>query len=226
MEKIVLHANSRTKAKPAKLRKSGKLPAVVYGHGTAATALELDARSTEKAWMGVGSSGIFHLKIDEARAKNVLFHDIQQDPRTGALMHVDLYVVKMDEKIKTEVPLHYTGESTAVYQQEGTLLKNLETLEVEALPGDLPSQIEVDISVLDDFEKAIHVADLSIPENVAVLTDPEELVARVEPPRSEEELAELDEAPVEELPEGVQEETAVAAEENDGNRDKQDKPNS
>jgi large subunit ribosomal protein L25 len=226
MEKIVLHADSRSKTKPAKLRSSGKLPAVVYGHGIKSTPLELDARSVEKAWMGLGSSGIFHLKIDEARAKNVLFHAIQQDPRTGMLLHADLYVVKMDEKIKTEVPLHYVGESTAVYQQEGTLLKNLETLEVEALPGDLPSQIEVDISVLDDFEKAVHVADLSIPENVAVLTDPEELVTRVEPPRSEEELAELDEAPVEELPEGVQEDTAVASDDNEGERDEQNKSNS
>jgi large subunit ribosomal protein L25 len=164
------------------------------------------------------------VKLGEGAAKNVLFHDVQSDGRTGQLIHADLYVVKMDEAIKTEIPLHYTGESTAVYQQEGTLLKNLETIEVEALPGNLPESIEVDISVLDDFEKSIHVSDLKIPQDVTLLSDPEELVAKVEPPRSEEELAELDEAPEEVLPEGVAEDQEAVREENEGNADNQPKP--
>lgn len=210
MEKVTLQAKKRdVRGKQvAKLRTQGQIPGVVYGHGVAPVAVSLDSRETEKVYTRAGGNKIIELKLGEGAPKNVLIHDVQVDVRTGELTHADLYVVKMDEEIKTEIPLHYTGESTAVYQQEGTLLKNLETIEVEALPGNLPESIEVDISVLDDFEKSIHVSDLKVPTGVTILVDAEELVAKVEPPRSEEELAELDEAIEEVLPEGVAEEGA------------------
>jgi large subunit ribosomal protein L25 len=226
MEKIILKANKREERgkQAAKLRKSGQLPGVIYGNGVDPTAVSLDAKEAERVYQRAGGNKIIQVQLGEGAAKNVLFHDVQSDGRTGQLIHADLYVVKMDEAIKTEIPLHYTGESTAVYQQEGTLLKNLETIEVEALPGNLPESIEVDISVLDDFEKSIHVSDLKIPQDVTLLSDPEELVAKVEPPRSEEELAELDEAPEEVLPEGVAEDQEAVREENEGNADNQPKP--
>src|SRR5207253_2351160 len=153
-----------------------------------------------------GGSKLVSLQIGNAKANNVLIHDAQLDARTGAVTHVDLYQVRMDEKIKTELPLRFVGESTAVYQDEGTLLKNLEAIEIEALPGDLPEALEVDISILDDFEKTIHVSDLVAPNGVEILTDGEELVAKVDPPRTDAEMEELDEAVTEELPEGVAEE--------------------
>lgn len=214
MDKIILQADTRdeTGKKNRQLRAAGQVPAVVYGHGTKAQAIKIDGKSLEKVYAIAGGNKIINLKLDD-KAKNVLFQDVQHDGRTGAILHADLYVVRMDEKIKTEVPLHFVGESTAVYQQEGTLVKNLETLEIEALPGDLPESIEVDIAVLDDFDKAIHVSDLVIPANVELLTDVEELVAKVDPPRSDEELAELEEEIVEDLPEGAEEETEGAAEE-------------
>lgn len=210
MEKVTLKATKREERgkQVSKLRKDGRVPGVVYGHGVEAVPVSLDQREAEKVYQRAGGNKIIELKLGEGAAKNVLIHDVQEDGRTGSLLHADFYVVKMDEEIKTEIPLHYTGESTAVYQQEGSLLKNLETVEVEALPANLPESIEVDISILDDFEKTIHVSDLKLPAGVTLLTDPEELVTKVEPPRSEEELAELDEAPEEVLPEGVAEEGA------------------
>lgn len=208
MDKISLTATKRSELgkKAKKLRADGIVPAVVYGHGGEPEAISLDAKITEKIYASAGSNKIIELKVGEAKPQNVLFYDVQHDSRSGAITHADLYRVRMDEKIRTEVPLHFVGESTAVYQDEGTLLKNLEELEIEALPADLPESIEVDISILDDFEKTIHVSDLVIPNGVTLLTDVEELVTKVEAPRSEEELAELDAEVVEELPEGAEEE--------------------
>lgn len=226
-DKIVLDLATRTATGKAarKLRADGQTPAVVYGHGDEAEVVSVNSRELDKAYANAGGNKIIGLKIDDARQKNALIHEVQADVRTGNLVHADFYLVRMDEKIKTEVPLHFTGESTAVYQQEGTLLRALETVEIEALPADLPENFEVDIAVLDDFEKSITVADLKVPSGVEVLTAAEELVVRVEPPRSEEELEELD-APIDEaaeLPEGVQEEQEVTTEDQETRKEPENK---
>jgi large subunit ribosomal protein L25 len=232
MEKITLQAEPRTALgkQNKQLRAEGKIPGVVYGHSVSSESIAFDAKQLEKIYQISGSSKLIELKVGDASGHNVLFQEVQLDSRTGAITHVDLYQVRMDEKIKTELPLRFVGESTAVYQQEGTLLKNIETLEIEALPGDLPEAIEVDISILDDFDKTIHVSDLVSPSGVTILNDPEELVVKVEPPRSDEEMAELDEDIVAELPEGVAEEGAEGAEGEAGDKpaaeagDKEAKP--
>ncbi len=205
MEKILLAVSARaeTGKRVRALRRAGDVPAVAYGHGTEPLKIKTTGRELERAYQQAGTSRILSLQIDGEPAKNVLFQEVQFHPLTGKLVHADFYLVRMDEKIKTEIPLHFVGESVAVYQEGGTLLKNLEALEIEALPGDLPENFEVDIAVLDDFEKVIHVSDLVIPSGVEVLTPSEELIAKVEPPKTdeqlEEELAEA-EQPVGEVP--------------------------
>jgi len=229
MEKIELAAVKRSALgkQVRALRAEGKVPAVLYGHSVKSEALELDGRQLEKVYRYAGGSKIVALKVGEGRAKNVLITDVQRNVARGELIHADFYAVRMDEELKTEVPLHFSGESTAVYQQEGTLVKNMEMVGVVCLPGDLPDSIEVDISVLDDFEKSITLADLAIPAGVKLVEeDLGTLVVRVEPPRSDEELAELDEAVDEaaELPEGVkEEEPTVVSEENEGDKDRRGK---
>jgi large subunit ribosomal protein L25 len=104
----------------------------------------------------------------------------------------------MDEKIKTEIPLSFTGESEAVEQLEGSLVTNKDAIEVECLPTDLVSEIEVNISSLKTFEDTIKISDLKIPANIEILHDQDEIIALVEEPRSEEELAELEEKSAEE----------------------------
>jgi large subunit ribosomal protein L25 len=110
------------------------------------------------------------------------------------------------------VPLHFIGESPAVFQQEGSLFKNIEEVEVETLPANLPPHIEIDISILDDFSKSIHISDIKAPEGVEILEDAEQLICKVDPPRSEEEMAALDEEIGEAIPEGAAEEGAEATE--------------
>ncbi len=224
MEKIELEAAKRVARgkKNSELRLGGKIPAVVYGHGVKSESLEIDAKRLERVYRDAGGNKIIALKVGDGKARNVLIYDVQRDPVRSELRHVDFYAVRMDETLKTEIPLHFTGESTAVYQDEGTLVKNVESVEVECLPGDLPESIEVDISGLDDFEKAITLADLAMPHGVKLVSEEtDQLVAKVDAPRSDEEIAELDEAVVEQVPENAQEEApVVVAEQNDGDRDR------
>ena len=218
MEKITLKAHAREELgkKNKKLRAEGKVPAVAYGHGTKPESLVLESREIEKAFHVAGHNKIIGLKIGDGRAKNVIISEVQREALKGALTHIDFYVVRMDEVLKAEVPLHFVGESTAVYQGEGTLFKNIETIEVECLPANLPESFVVDISVLDDFEKTITIADLDLPEEVKFTTeDLGALIAKVEAPRSEEEMAELDEEVKEELPEEVIEEEPIVKVEHD-----------
>lgn len=202
MDKIVLKASTRTETgkQARKLRRRALVPAVMYGRGTESLTVTLGSKELEEAYAEAGGNTIIGIKIDDSRMKNILIHDVQRDSLTDQLIHADLYAVRMDEKIKTEVPIHMIGESTAVFQDGGSLLTPLETVEVEALPADLPHSFEVDIAVLDDFEKTLHVSDLVIPEGVELLSDLELVIAKVEAPRSEEELeADLAEPIVEDV---------------------------
>jgi len=192
-----------------KLRASGKVPVVLYGRGVKVSEpLEVDAREMERVYEVAGGNKIVALKVGSAKPHNVLIHEVQLGGLRGEVMHVDFYAVNMAEEITAEIPLHYVGESNAVYRDEGTLVKQLETVEVRSLPGDLPESIEVDITLLDDFEKTITLGDLVIPAGVKLVDeDLEQLVAKVEPPRSEAEMAELEEpvgdtAPASEAAEG------------------------
>lgn len=195
----VIELNARTREARGKqvktVRTEGNVPAVIYGHGLEAQPLSVGQRALTKVFSEAGSNKMVALSVDDGKPYNVMIQDIQTDSRSGQILHADFYKVKMNEKIKAEIPLHMVGESTAVYKLEGSLIQGLSTVEVEALPANLPENIEVDISVLDDFDKTIHVSDLTIPANVELLTDTSELIAKVEPPRSDEELEDLD-APV------------------------------
>lgn len=222
-DKVIIAAQKRdvTGKKVAALRAQGIMPAVVYGHGQKPETISLDAVEFGKTYSRVGHSTILELKVDGGATKNVLIQDVQQTLHSTAPQHADFYMVKMDEVVRTSVPLHFTGESTAVFQEGGSLLTSLQEVEIECLPAKLPANIEVDISVLDDFEKTITVADLKVPADVKVMAEPEELVARVEEPRSQEEVdedlnAEIGEAaPAEEGEEAPAEEGDKPAEDKD-----------
>lgn len=227
MDKIELTAEKRSVSgkKNKQLRAAGKVPAVVYGHGVKSEPLELEAKLLERVYRSAGGNKIVALKIGEGRARNVLIQDTQHGSARGEITHADFYVVRMDELLKAEVPVFFTGESNAVFQDEGTLVKGLEMVEVECLPGDLPESLEADISVLDDFEKSITLADLKVPKGVKLVEeDLTTLIAKVDPPRTDEEMAELDEAVEGRIPESAQEEDPiVVSEENEGDKDRRDK---
>jgi large subunit ribosomal protein L25 len=224
---IELKADKRTDLgkKNKLLRDQGKIPAVVYGRGVPAQSLILESKAIEKVYRTAGGNKIVALKVGDGRVRNVLIHDVQHGRKYGELTHLDFYIVRMDELLTAEVPLRFIGEANAVYQDEGSLIKNLETVEVECLPGDLPESFEVDISVLEDFEKTITLADLSIPKGVKLVEeDMSTVIAKVEPPRSDAEMEALDEEVDGGVPESAQEEAPVVVmEENEGDKDRRDK---
>lgn len=182
-----------TGKKVKKLRKDGFIPAVLYGHGTKPTSLSLKTNEFSKIYEEAGTSSLVDLKIDENNSVKVLTHEPQRDPVRNLPIHVDFYKVRMDEKIKTEIPLEFIGVSDAVETLDGSFVTNRDSIEIECLPTDLVSEVTIDLSVLKTFEDQVTVKDLKLPSTIEVLTDLEEVICFVEEPRSEEELAELEE---------------------------------
>ncbi len=174
-------------------RLAGKTPAVMYGRGFAAETLSVPMSDLKRVFRDAGTSTLVALAIEgEAHPINVLMHEPDYHPTTDMPLHIDFYRVRMDEKITTEVTVVATGTSPVVLEQEGTLVQPRDSIEIEALPGDLIPEIEVDISVLANFDDQIRVDDLKLPEAITILTDPEEVLFMVQPPRSEEEQEELE----------------------------------
>lgn len=196
-----------------KKRKAGLIPAVIYGHEIKAEPLYVSMKEFLKVYNEAGESSMIGLEV-AGKKRNVLIHDIAKGALDDKIIHIDFYQVRMDEKIKTKVPLEFIGESEAVKAEGGVLVKNIQEIEVEALPQDLPHHIDVDISSLKNFQDHIFIKDLNINEKVKVLAGIEEVVALVTPPRSEEELAALEqkvEAPTGEVKVVGEEEKAAAA---------------
>lgn len=195
MVKINLKSTSRTVAggKAKKLRHEGKIPAVIYGGGTKSQSLAVDYLDFQKVYEEAGRSTIFELDIDEKKKSNVLIQDVQLDPLSGNFSHIDFFQVRMDQKIETEVPLEFVGESEAAINLSGVLVKSLDAVPVSCLPADLPAKLEVDISSLKTFDDVIKVGDLKISEKIKIQIEPDIVIANVSAPRSEEELAKLEE---------------------------------
>ncbi len=189
---FTLFAQLRTKGdkKIKSLRKEGFIPAVVYGRGAETRSLLLEALPFEKIYQKAGESSLVQLVIDKKEPINVLIQDVQIDPLSDKIIHVDLHQVKETEKVTTEIELKFVGESKAIRELGGILVRNLDKVEVEALPKDLVHEIEVDISKLATFEDVIHVSDLKISETIKILKNPEEVVALVQPLQVEEVVGE------------------------------------
>ncbi len=173
--------------KNKKLRKEGKIPAILYGEGIKENIpLKVDEKEFERAFKEVGESTLLTLKVEDKEYK-VLIHDFQKDPLTDKIIHIDFFKPSLKEKIETTIPIIFKGEAPAVKNLGGILIKEISEIEVEALPQDLPHEIEVDISKLKTFDDAILVKDLKVPKGVKVLRKPEEVIAVVTPPEEEKE---------------------------------------
>jgi large subunit ribosomal protein L25 len=186
-----LAAASRTVTgkKVAHLRREGRLPAVVFGHGLDSSSVSVDVHEFEQLRRTSGPNALVDLKVDGGRAQTVLVHGVQWHPVTRRPLHVDLFAVRMTEELAVDVPLVAAGHSPLVELQGGTLFHPVEHIRVRALPEHLPQLIEYTVESLTDFDQAIHVGDLAIPPNVTLLTDPDEIVAKVLRARVEEEAA-------------------------------------
>ncbi|MEK7120002.1 MAG: 50S ribosomal protein L25 [Patescibacteria group bacterium] len=179
------------------LRKEGLAPAILYGVGIDPLPITLDIKEFEKVFKEAGTNSLVNLKLDDDSQHPVLIHEVSRHPVTENAQHADLYQVNLKETVTTNVPLVFIGESFAVKDSGGVLVKNIHEIEIEALPTDLPHQLEVDLSKLKTFEDRILVSDILVPLGVKVLTSPDEIVALASEPMSQEEI-EAAEKPAEE----------------------------
>lgn len=198
-EKHEIKAENRTALgrKVKLIRKQGFIPATIYGKGLESKSVQFLGVELEKLFDEVGESTLVNL-ILEKESLPVLFRNPQYHVIDGSLIHIDCYKVNLKEKISAMVPIEFIGESQAV-KDGNTLVTVTDEIEIEALPADLPEKIEIDLSVLETLESVINVSDIKIDESkLEIKTDKEQLIAKVEEPRAEEEVV----APAEEVAPG------------------------
>lgn len=199
--------------KVRQLRRQGFVPAVVYGRNSPTLAIQVEEGALERVLRRAGFTHLINLQIEDGGSPTsamVLVREVQRHPIRRNLLHVDFYRVVMTEKLRVEVPIRLVGEAPVV-ATGATLIQNLDALEIECLPADIPEAISVDISGLTDASQSISVADLVIPPRVSVLSDPKTIVVSVAYATAEEEAEEVGEEIAE--PEVVARGKAAKAEE-------------
>ncbi len=182
---ITLNVEKRdSKADVNTLRKAGKIPAVFYGKKEAATSISVIATDFVKAYKSAGESTVVILKGEGIEVESII-HDMDLHPVTGKPLHVDFYVFEEGKKIKVGVPLEFIGNAPAIKELGGTLIKVLHTIEIEALPKDLPHKVSVDIAALVDFKSSIKAGDIKLPAGVTLAISAEDIVCSVAEPTEE-----------------------------------------
>lgn len=174
------------------VRRNGNIPAVLYGHGVVPVALKVDYQKFSKVLREAGTTSLVKLKVGEEE-RAVIIREVQHHPVKDQIIHTDFYQVRLDETLRASVPFEFIGEAPAVKDLGGVLVRNLDEIEVEALPQNMPHDVKIDISVLKNFEQMIRLEDVNLPEGVAALEAGETVIALVQPPRSDAELEALDE---------------------------------
>ena len=205
MDKIDLEVTNREilGKKVKHLRRQGITPVHLFGHGIKSLALQCDSGELERVLAQAGYTGLIGLKLDEEKKpRTVVVREFDRDWRRGKLLHVDFYQVKMEEKIKLEVPVVLVGEAPALKFKDNMLEHELGTLTVECLPAKIPASLEVDISSFTEPGQAIRVKDIALDKDITVLNDPELVVVKISSrpvEKVEEEVVEVAEEAVEEV---------------------------
>lgn len=191
------------------LRASGFVPAELYGRGVENIHLSVSAKDFSKVFKEAGESTVVNVIVEGVKHPTLIY-DVQYDPVLDTVLHADFYEVRMDEKIKARIPVEFIGEPSAIKEKSGILVRALHEIEVEALPGDLPHHLEVDVSTLDDIGKSFYVKDLKTLPGVDFLIDTETVVATITAQMTlEEEAAMAGPANVEEVKVETEEEKAA-----------------
>ncbi|MHB8779309.1 MAG: 50S ribosomal protein L25 [Anaerolineales bacterium] len=187
MDKVVIKATKRevTGKQVSALRRAGQLPAVIYGRHVEPIAISLDAHTASLAMAKLTSSSLVTIELD-GKQYSTLVRERQRNFIKGNLTHVDFLAVNLDEKIRATVRVNFVGVSLAVKDFNAVLVRNLEKLEVECLPTDLPERITVDISALKQIGNGIRVRDVGLSDNIRVLNDEDEMVVVATAERKEE----------------------------------------
>ncbi len=198
------------------LRRQRITPAHLYGRGVSSVALQCDTDELVNLVAHAGKTRLINLEVDGEKPKSVFVREIQRDVITRELLHIDFYQVKRTEKIAVDVPIVLVGEAPALKFKGRMLVHGINSLSVECLPTNVPPQIDIDITQLEEVEQAIHVKDIVLDPEITVHADPEQLVAKISKVMVKEEVEEVakveEEALVEEEGEATAEAEAPAEE--------------
>ena len=184
---IRVDARTVTGKQVKRLRAAGVVPGVLFGKVAGSVPVQLDAKELDQLYREAGRTSVVKVSVGDGSATSAVIKSLTRHPLTGRVVHVDFFALDLTHEMTVDVPLSFSGEAPAIEATGGFLLTSLDHLRMKALPSDMPQQISVDLTPLVDLEAAIHVSDLPVPSNVTVLNDPDEMVARVMPPRVEEE---------------------------------------
>ena len=187
-QKIELKAEKRAIVgrQVRQLRISGTLLAVLYGKGQESLAIQIPLQDFEKTLKLAGESTLVYLNVGSTTYPTII-HDVARHPLTDQIIHADFYKVRLDEAIKADVPVVFIGESPAVKALGGIFIRNINELEVQALPANMPHEIEVDISKLMNFGDQVQIKDIII-KDAKLTGGQEDIIATVQEPKSQEEL--------------------------------------
>jgi len=226
MEKHILKAVKRTLVgrKVSSLRKQGITPANIYGKNIKSASVQVNVKDFIQVFKQAGETGLVELQLEDKKLP-VLIHNIQVDPITEEPLHVDFYQVNLKEKVNAAVKLDIIGESVAVKDKIGVLLNLLSEIEVEALPGDLPENIKVDVSNLKTVDETIKVKDLKLSDKVKIITDGELDVVKVVPlvSKEAEKMAQEEAAAAVQAEEAKEGEKPAETKEEDGQKKTEEK---
>jgi large subunit ribosomal protein L25 len=190
------------------LRRQGLLPANIYGRERESVPIQINGHDFGRFLATHPAATLLRLSLGDGQSDTVVVRHVQHRPSTGAIQHVDFMHVELTEPIRVRIPIRLEGEAPAVKTADGVLLQLLETLEVEALPGDLPPGLVLSVSDMATLKDVHYVRDLQVPPGVKVLTASDEPVVKIEPPRIAVEVAEV--APAQPPEEGEAAETPEA----------------
>ncbi len=182
MEQIELKATSREVLgkKVRFLRRQGITPLNLFGHGIRSVAMQCDTANLRQVLAEAGRTRLISLKLDnEKTPKNVIVRQIQIEPRTEEILHIDFYQVSMTEQVKVEIPVIFVGEAPALKLKENMLATGLDTLSIECLPAEIPDSISVDLTSLTESEQAIRVKDIKLDKGITILNEPDVVVVRI-----------------------------------------------
>jgi large subunit ribosomal protein L25 len=163
------------------LRRGGITPAHIYGNKVESRSIQIPSDELTRILKDAGRNDIVYISLD-GEERPTFLHEVQRNPVTDEILHVDFLQIDLTKMVKIEVPVHLVGLAPAVDTHQGILVQSLDHVTVEALPTAVPSLIEVDVMVLEEIDQALHVSDLSVPEGVEIITDPEQMIAKVAPP--------------------------------------------
>ena len=180
MAQIELKVSSRETLgkKVNTLRQRGITPVHLYGHGIESVALQCETAQLQRVLALVGKTGLINLKLNnEKKPRAIVVREVQTDPLTGKLLHVDFYQVQMEEGVRVQVPIVVVGQ--AQISKSDMLVEELNNLTVECLPAEIPTRIELDLSSLTQEGQAVRVKDIKLEKDITILNDPELMVARI-----------------------------------------------